>query len=74
MQVRSRSNGGSWPPRCSGRGFLVAAAERTFLVLDDAGVTVATAREFAWEDLVALLDRGGYARRNDFKTATRSIR
>jgi hypothetical protein len=45
-------------------------AERTFCVLDQAGVTVATARAFAWDDLVALLDRGGYAR-YDFKTATR---
>jgi len=45
-------------------------AERTFLVLDEAGVTVATARAFTWDDLVALLDRGGYAR-YDYKTATR---
>ncbi|HYA69556.1 MAG TPA: hypothetical protein VED63_12570 [Acidimicrobiales bacterium] len=45
-------------------------AERAFHVLDEAGVTVATAREFSWEDLVALLDRGGYAR-YDYKTATR---
>jgi len=33
-------------------------------------VTVATARAFSWDDLVALLDRGGYGR-YDFKTATR---
>jgi len=45
-------------------------AERTFLVLDEAGVTVATARAFTWDDLVALLDRGGYVR-YDYKTATR---
>jgi endonuclease III len=45
-------------------------AERTFHVLDQAGVTVATARAFTWDDLVALLDRGGYVR-FDFKTATR---
>ena len=45
-------------------------AERTFLVLDGAGVTVATARAFTWDDLVALLDRGGYVR-YDYKTATR---
>jgi len=31
---------------------------------------VATARAFTWDDLVALLDRGGYAR-YDYKTATR---
>jgi len=47
-----------------------AIAERTFHVLDEAGVTVATARAFRWDDLVALLDRGGYAR-YDYKTATR---
>ncbi len=47
-----------------------AVAERTFGVLDEAGVTVATARAFAWDDLVTLLDRGGYTR-YDFKTATR---
>jgi endonuclease III len=33
-------------------------------------VTPATARAFSWDDLVALLDRGGYTR-YDFKTATR---
>ncbi len=47
-----------------------AIAGRTFHVLDEAGVTVATARAFGWDDLVALLDRGGYAR-YDYKTATR---
>ncbi len=45
-------------------------AERTFHVLDEAGVTPAMARAFSWDDLVALLDRGGYTR-YDFKTATR---
>jgi endonuclease III len=44
--------------------------ERTFHVLDEAGVTPATARTFSWDDLVALLDRGGYTR-YDFKTASR---
>ncbi|HVC72007.1 MAG TPA: hypothetical protein VNC61_17255 [Acidimicrobiales bacterium] len=48
----------------------IAIAGRTFHVLDEAGVTVATARAFGWDDLVALLDRGGYAR-YDYKTATR---
>jgi len=47
-----------------------ATAERTFHVLDAAGVTATTALAFAWDDLVDLLDRGGYAR-YDFKTATR---
>ena len=47
-----------------------AIAEHTFHVLDEAGVTPATARSFPWDDLVTLLDRGGYAR-YDFKTATR---
>ncbi len=46
------------------------AAECAFRVLDEAGVTVVGARTFSWDDLVALLDRGGYAR-YDFKTATR---
>ena len=47
-----------------------AIAQRTFHVLDEGGVTVATARAFSWDDLAALLDRGGYGR-YDFKTATR---
>jgi len=47
-----------------------AIAERTFRVLDEAGVTVATARAFSWDGLVALLDQGGYTR-YDFKTASR---
>lgn len=46
-------------------------AERTFEVLDGAGLhRVAQARHIPWDDLVALLDRGGYTR-YDFRTATR---
>ena len=46
-------------------------AERTFGVLDGAGLhRVSQARHIPWEDLVALLDEGGYAR-YDFRTATR---
>lgn len=46
-------------------------AERTFGVLDGAGLhRVAQARHLPWDDLVALLDEGGYAR-YDFRTATR---
>lgn len=46
-------------------------AERTFGMLDGAGLhRVAQARHVPWDDLVALLDRGGYAR-YDFRTATR---
>lgn len=44
--------------------------ERTFGVLDRAGVTVARARRISWDRLVELLDAGGYAR-YDFRTATR---
>jgi hypothetical protein len=48
-----------------------AIAGRTFRVLDRAGINrVACARHVPWEDLVALLDEGGYAR-YDFRTATR---
>lgn len=47
-----------------------AVAERTFAVLDRAGVSAAGARHVAWEDLVELLDRGGYTR-YDYRTATR---
>ena len=48
-----------------------AVAERTFGVLDEAGLRrVAQARRIRWDDLVALLDEGGYAR-YDFRTATR---
>jgi hypothetical protein len=48
-----------------------AVAERTFGVLDGAGLhRVAQARDISWDDLVALLDEGGYVR-YDFRTATR---
>jgi hypothetical protein len=48
-----------------------AVAERTFGVLEEAGLRrVAQARQIRWDDLVALLDEGGYAR-YDFRTATR---
>lgn len=46
-------------------------AARTFGVLREAGLRrIAQARRFSWEDLVTLLDKGGYAR-YDFRTATR---
>lgn len=46
-------------------------AERTFRVLDGAGlISIARARDVSWNDLVGLLDQGGYAR-YDFRTATR---
>jgi pimeloyl-ACP methyl ester carboxylesterase len=48
-----------------------AIAMRTYRVLHDAGVsTIADAGRRSWEDLVALLDAGGYAR-YDFRTASR---
>jgi hypothetical protein len=48
-----------------------AVAERTFGVLDGAGLhRVAQARHLSWEELVELLDEGGYVR-YDFRTATR---
>jgi len=48
-----------------------AVAERTFRVLDGAGLArIAQARHVPWYDLVKLLDQGGYAR-YDFRTATR---
>lgn len=48
-----------------------AIAGRAFLVLDQAGITrVGRARDMAWDELVALLDEGGYTR-YDFRTATR---
>jgi endonuclease III len=48
-----------------------AIAQRTFAVLDAAGLArIAQARDFSWDELVALLDEGGYAR-YDFRTATR---
>lgn len=46
-------------------------AERTFSVLSDAGLTrIAQARHVPSEELVALLDEGGYAR-YDFRTTVR---
>ncbi len=46
-------------------------AGRAFRMLDESGLTrIAQARGVPWEDLVVLLDRGGYAR-YDFRTATR---
>lgn len=46
-------------------------AERTFLGLDRAGITtIAVTRDRSWDELVALLDAGGYAR-YDYRTATR---
>lgn len=48
-----------------------SVAKRTFGVLNGAGlVSIVDARRFSWEELVDLLDRGGYAR-YDFRTATR---
>ena len=48
-------------------------ALRTYRTLADAGVrTVADAERRTWDDLVELLDRGGYVR-YDFKTASRLI-
>ena len=49
----------------------VPVAERTFRVLDGAGLRrITDASRFSWDRLVALLDAGGYAR-YDFRTATR---
>ncbi|MDH3683221.1 MAG: hypothetical protein OEV40_25125 [Acidimicrobiia bacterium] len=48
-----------------------SVAKRTWRVLADAGVrTVVDAGERSWDDLVGLLDAGGYGR-YDFRTATR---
>lgn len=48
-----------------------SVAERTFRVLDEAGLTrIARARSIEWGALVALLDAGGYTR-YDFRTASR---
>ena len=48
-----------------------AIAQRTFRVLDRSGlVHIAHARGIPWDDLVAMLDAGGYAR-YDFRTASR---
>ena len=49
----------------------VAVAERTYRSLSDAGVhTITDAGARTWDELVALLDAGGYSR-YDFRTATR---
>ncbi len=54
-----------------GTRIAAAVAERTYRVLSDAGVqTIADTRDRTWDELVALLDAGGYAR-YDFRTATR---
>ena len=46
-------------------------AERTFRVLDQAGLhRIIEAGDVSWDELVALLDQGGYVR-YDFRTATR---
>ena len=46
-------------------------AGRTFRILDGAGVvSIVDARRFSWQELVDLLDRGGYAR-YDFRMASR---
>jgi hypothetical protein len=46
-------------------------AERTFHELERAGIRrIADADKFSWDDLVEVLDAGGYAR-YDFRTATR---
>lgn len=48
-----------------------SVAERTFRILVEAGLDrIAQARNMSWDELVALLDRGGYVR-YDFRTATR---
>ena len=48
-----------------------SVAEGTFRVLDGAGLArIEQARHLPWEELVSLLDRGGYVR-YDFRTATR---
>ncbi len=51
-----------------------AVAARTFTALSKAGVdSIAVAGRRSWDDLVALLDAGGYVR-YDFRTATRLLR
>lgn len=53
-----------------GRRISSTVAMRTYAVLDQAGVrTVADAGQRSWEELVKLLDEGGYVR-YDFSTAT----
>lgn len=54
-----------------GARITAAVAERTFRVLHDAGIRrISEAGQVPTDDLVALLDRGGYAR-YDFRTAAR---
>lgn len=54
-----------------GNRISASVAQRTFRVLSEAGVrTIADAHRRDRDELVALLDRGGYAR-YDFRTATR---
>jgi hypothetical protein len=54
-----------------GNRISASVAQRTFQVLTDAGVrTLADAHRRDWDELVALLDRGGFTR-YDFRTATR---
>lgn len=54
-----------------GNRISASIAERTFLVLDGVELTrLARLRKVSWEQLVELLDEGGYAR-YDFRTASR---
>ncbi|MFA9566036.1 MAG: hypothetical protein ACERLM_15250, partial [Acidimicrobiales bacterium] len=54
-----------------GNPIRTSTATNTWRVLDGAGVhTIADAGARSWDELVALLDAGGYAR-YDFRTATR---
>ena len=55
----------------SGTRISATVAQRTFHVLEGAGLSrIADAGRVPWDDLVALLDAGGYAR-YDLRTATR---
>jgi hypothetical protein len=54
-----------------GNRIAASVAERTFCVLGEAGLRrIVDARAIPWDDLVILLDAGGYTR-YDFRTATR---
>lgn len=56
-----------------GNRISAAVVERTYRVLAEAGVaTIADAGERSWDELVELLDRGGYVR-YDFRTASRLL-
>ena len=56
-----------------GNRMSAAVVERTYRVLAKAGVaTIAQAGERSWDELVELLDRGGYVR-YDFRTASRLL-